>query len=180
MRLQHGDFPSVHCMLIDFDAVSRETLNFTPAIDGDRWWHWINRRPQFLPKPIRLRLKTGRIRDTGWNVRKRYRKDGKARKELLQVVYERSNTTGARIERLFDDLIPNGWKLYPAADRALATHSFLDRIAPPSAILGWEEFPWNDTPFSFHLHRVGRSNSGNRTESDINLLGEVLEHYAAS
>ena len=177
---QHGDFPSVHCMLIDLDAVSRETLDFKPAIDGDRWWHWINQRHRFLPEPIRLRLKTGRIRDTGWNIRKRYRKDENTRRELLRAVYERPNTTGALIERLFDGLIPDDWKLYPAANRALVARGFLDRIAPPSAILGWEEFFWDDVPFGFHLRRVGRTNSGDRTEFDLKLLDEVIDHYATS
>ena len=177
---QYRGFPSVHCMLIDLEAVPVDMLDFTPAIDGDAYWHWINRPHRFLPEFVRLRMKAGRIHDTGWKIMQRYKGSAGSNIELLRPVYRRQETVDARLEKHLGAIIPDSWKLYPPTKEQLADVSFLADTVPEAAARGWEEFYWHNDPFGFHLRRVGRAMMKETIEDDAVLLDKAVRHYAGS
>lgn len=177
---QYRGFPSVHCMLIDLHRAPLDTLDFTPAIEDDRWWHFINQPRRFLPDPLRERFKVQRIRDTGWKIFKGYGKTGEAKTDMLTPFYRLPPTRDVFIDRLVDRFVPERWQKYPHGQETTANRSFIAPLCTAAVENGWEEFYWCDKPFGFHLRRVGRTFMHDKTDDDLTLLSKVLECHAAA
>lgn len=173
---QFRNFPSIHYLLIDGSRVPLDGIDLRPRIDGDWWWRLIS--DDRKPVPFRAALKHGRIRDTGWELYRKYRHDAGVRRELLvphwpgparwtgKLLLRAQAALGARLPRV------------PAFATTITTRqSFLARDFPDDYAAGWEEFYWQGRPFGFHLRRIGRRRKGAATMSDGDRVAAVLAAY---
>jgi hypothetical protein len=147
---QYRYFPSVHFMLIDLKRVPIETVNFTPEIENQRL------TPLFWTTAFRI----GRFRDTGYKIYKRYYSDSQHKTELLVPYFLPSWKTGryVRYEQKIHRILPDLRCVIPKRENYFVTESFLQTMCPYGYDSRWEEFTWNNKPFSFHLRGFGRKN----------------------
>lgn len=176
---QYRLFPSVHFMLVDLERVPRETIDLTPAIAGDRWWRFINRRKTPLPDILRDTLKATRIRDTGWRLHRRYRDDPSVRTETLVLHWSPPAEPRYQWERRLSRILPDSWRKYPADLAGFTEASFLSARWPDVYQLGWEEHVWQSAPFAVHLRKVGREMLDGPLAEDEGLLERFVADVIA-
>jgi len=153
---QYRYFPTIHFMLIDLEKVPVGSIEFLPAIEGDRFWHVVNNDASRLPGWIRRTLKMGRIRDTGWQIYRRYSGDPEFRAETLVPSFRPGKSPRIWLEKQLAFLLPERLRLVPRRAGAFTADSFLEEAYPRAKRRGWEEFYWGGQPFAFHLRSVGR------------------------
>jgi hypothetical protein len=171
---QYRYFPCVHFMLIDLEKVPAGEINFLPLIDGDMVWHLVNSDLSPIPGWLRPTLKIGRLRDTGWQVYRKYLDDPSVRHETLVPSFRPPATARVRLERRLGSALPDRLRLVPGRAGAFTKKSFLEEICPPAWRRGWEEFFWGEEPFAVHLRSVGRAA---RSQSELSLLRDLLEDF---
>ena len=175
---QYRYFPTVHFMLIDLQRAPLETLDFRPLIEKDRVWHWLNQGHIYFPDAIRLTLKICRIRDTGWQIYKRYvEKPGHQHEALIPSYQPPQNARTAFEEKFGGWLWPDRFCFTPQREGYFTQESFLSSMSPTAWEQGWEEFYWQGSPFAFHLRNVGRKSD---SESELPLLRKTLEAFGVS
>lgn len=154
---QPRDFPSVHFLLIDLEQVSLDDLDFRPDFGADRWDAFVSSPRIPLPSALRVLLQVGRLRDTGWRVRKHYR-TSTLTSERLQVHWNRAAALSAAptLHRALERVLPDAFNPYPRNRLELTDQSFLRPVSSLGYGLGWEEFFWQGAPFALHLRGVGR------------------------
>jgi hypothetical protein len=170
---QYRDFPAVHFMLIDLEKVPADSINFLPLIDQDLVWHLMNSNASPIPGWLRETLKIGRIRDTGWQIFRKYFDNPSFRHEVLTPSFRPPDTVRVRLERRLGSRLPDRLRLIPRHPGAFTDESFLEEICPIAWKRGWEEFFWHGKPFAFHLRTVGRAAS---SESEASLARGVLKN----
>ena len=168
---QYRYFPTVHFMCIDLQKVAKQSLDLLPGIKNDRFWHFINHPRPFLPDWLRLRLKIGRIRDTGHKVYRRYAHDESVRFRTLLPSYTPPPTFATWMESKLGRFLEERWCFVPQKDEMFTSDSFLKQRAQQAYWSGWEEFFWKGEPFAFHLRSVGRQSSPIK---DLSLLRRTL------
>ncbi len=171
---QYRDFPSAHFMLIDLEKVPTESINFLPLIEHDLFWHLVNSDASPIPDWLRSTLKIGRIRDTGWQIYRKYFDHPSFRHEMLTPSFRPPDTVRVRLEGRLSSLLPDRLHLVSRRPGAFTEKSFLEELCPTAWEHGWEEFFWGEEPFAFHLRSVGRAAS---SESEVNLARGVLKDF---
>jgi hypothetical protein len=171
---QYRYFPCVHFMLIDLDKAPAGEIDFLPSIDGDMAWHLVNSDRVPIPGWLRPTLKIGRIRDTGWQVYRKYRDHPSIRHETLTPSFRPPATARVRLETRLGALLPDRLRLVPGRAEAFTEKSFLEEIRPAAWALGWEEFFWRDEPFAVHLRSVGRAAN---SQPELSVLRDLLEGF---
>ena len=169
---QYRYFPTVHFMMIDLQKVERDSLDLLPRIEHDRVWHFINHPRPLLPNFVRLRLKIGRIRDTGYQIFRRYVRDPGVRYETFLPSYSPAPTFSTWMESMLAPLVGDRWCFVPQKPGAFTSNSFLREKHLQAYRSGWEEFFWKEEPFAFHLRCVGRRTS---PERETPILRETLK-----
>ncbi len=154
---QPRDFPSVHFLLIDLEQVSLEDLDFRPDFGADRWDALVSNPRTPIPSALRVLLQVGRLRDTGWRVRERYRTSA-LNAERLQVHWNREAALRAApaLHRALEGVLSPSFNPYPRTSDELTDQSFLHPVSSLGYGWGWEEFSWRGAPFALHLRGVGR------------------------
>ena len=158
---QPRDFPSVHFLLIDLGQVKLEDLDFRPDFGADRWDAFVSDPRTPIPSALRTLLQVGRLRDTGWRVRSRYRMSGLTA-ERLQVHWNREAAIDAAptLHRTLMGGLPDAFNPYPRTGAELTDQSFLRPVSSLGYGWAWEEFFWQGAPFALHLRGVGRGITG--------------------
>ena len=177
---QYRYFPSAHFMLIDLAKVRVESIDFLPLIENDSFWHLVNNDSSSIPSWLRTTLKIGRLRDTGWQVYRKYFDHPSLRHQILIPSFRPPDTARVRLEKNLSFLLPDRLCFVPPRPGAFTKQSFLEQVCPQGWTRGWEEFFWNESPFAFHLRSVGRresseaANAAANSDSDIDLVQELL------
>ncbi len=180
---QYAGFPSVHFMLIDLAKVPKATLDLKPTSDSD-WWGltlrkkkapWGGRWPDWL----RDTLRAHRLRDTGWQVYRRYRRQASVKIGMLTPHYVPPDTRRRRAERTFLFFLPDTWRHYPRRADSYTQDSLLKTMLPEAYDDGWEDFFWRGEPFAVHLRRVGRRMRKANHSADEDLLKSFLARISA-
>ncbi len=171
---QYRYFPCVHFMLIDLEKVPAGEINFLPLIDGDMVWHLVNSDLSPIPDWLRPTLKIGRIRDTGWQVYRKYFKHPALRHETLIPSFRPPVTARARLERRLGSVLPDRLRLIPGRAHAFTEESFLEEVCPLAFSRGWEEFFWGEKPFAVHLRNMGRAAT---PQTELSLLRDLLGDF---
>lgn len=171
---QYRYFPSVPFMLIDLEKVPAASINFLPLIENHWLWHLVNSDLSPMPGWLRPTLKIGRIRDTGWQVYRKYFAHPSVRHETLIPSFRPPATARARLERWFSSVVPDRLRLIPGRPGAFTEQSFLEEVCPPAWRRDWEEFFWGEEPFAVHLRSVGRAAS---PHSELSLVRDLLEDF---
>lgn len=154
---QPRDFPSVHFLLVDLEQVRLDDLDFTPDFGADYWDAFVSSPRTPLPSALRVLLQVGRLRDTGWRVRERFRASG-LKSERLQVHWNRAAAleTAPALHRALEGMLPAAFNPYPRSGVELTDQSFVRPVSSLGYGWGWEEFSWQGAPFALHLRGVGR------------------------
>jgi hypothetical protein len=175
---QYRYFPCTHFMLIDLEKVAAAEIDFLPSIDGDMFWHLVNSDLIPIPGWLRPTLKIGRIRDTGWQVYRKYAEHPSIRHETLIPSFRPPATARVRLERRLGAALPDRLRLIPGRTGAFTEKSFLEEVCPRAAPRGWEEFFWGEEPFAVHLRSVGRAaHSQPELNAELSLLKDLLEDF---
>ncbi len=143
---QYRSFPTVHFMLIDLERLPLAELDFRPGIREDSRYRAIV-HAAWLPASIRWLLLLGRLKDTGYRIRRRLISDKGHRHEVLTPHCLRWE------DPLLGRLL-RGCRL--VRDR-VTRESFLRTLCPEGYAAGWEEFFWKGQAFAVHLRNVGRA-----------------------
>ena len=159
---QYRYFPTVHFMLFDLQKVERDSLDLLPRIEHHRVWHFVNHPRPLLPDFVRLPLKIGRIRDTGYQIFRRYVRDPSVRYETFLPSYSPAPTFATWMESRLAPLVGDRWCFVPQQPGAFTSNSFLREKHLQAYWSGWEEFFWKEEPFAFHLRSVGRRTEKHR------------------
>ncbi|MFO0747940.1 MAG: hypothetical protein U1F43_20110 [Myxococcota bacterium] len=172
---QFRNFPSIHCLLVDGRRLPFERLDLRPRIHEDAWWQRINDESRWVP--LRGLLKRGRIRDTGSELHRLYRRDPAILHEELVPHWtgprRLASRAALRVGAALGRRLP-----WAALETTRATpESFLRRDFPDAYADHWEEFFWQGRPFAFHLRQVGRQRLGSATASDAERVAAVLAAY---
>lgn len=164
---QYRGFPTVHFMLIDLQRLPLDELDFTPGMREHGFYRTVT-RATWLPAVLSRLLRAGRLRDTGYRIRKKVLADGGHRYETLVPHYipEWSHSHPGRLLRRLSSLLPDSLR----NKRSYTEESFLRQVAPQGYAAGWEEFFWQGRPFAIHLRNVGRGLATTGSDPELRCL----------
>ena len=177
-------FPTAHCLFVDLQKIPGESLDFTPDVvenggqpgtpsdtgQGNSGGDLLNSGELFRRvkgntfKLLRLsgRGGIGSTKDTGYRVFGRYSRDRGTRYESASPVYEpRAEFRGPMHalswpSRLVERVLPDRLSFFPKRPGYYTKTGFRELGYPDVRHMGWEEFIWQDRPFSFHIRRTRR------------------------
>ena len=170
-------FPSLHCLFVDLSKISRDDLDYTPAMREAAFMEMIRRR--FLKRFFGPRALVGISRDTGYRIYRRSRRDRRIRHECVTPVLRPRQSDpdgGARSTSLgkgLAKLIPDGLSLVPKKPGYFTETGFRDLGFEDVSAVGWEEYLWKGEPFGFHL-RWSSQDPGDQ-ERDRRELARVIQ-----
>ena len=162
-------------MLIDLEKIDLERLNFLPDIGGGWWDNLVSNKRIPLPKCVQRSLQVGLYRDTGFRIRQTFKS---SRFECLIPHFDLEHEVAKLdpIERLLTRVLPDQINVIPQNTSFFTVQSFLKTSSSFAYEQQWEEFFWQDSPFGFHLRRVGRDVQDNQ---DFVELERLLSHYTS-
>ena len=172
---QYRYFPSVHFMLIDLEKVNLEHLNFLPDIGGGWWDNLVSNKKIPMPSFLRQSLQVGLYRDTGFRIRQTF-KNPRFEGLIPHFDLEYEVAKLVPIERFLTRVLPDQINVFPQNTSFFTAQSFLRTSSSFAFEQQWEEFFWQDSPFGFHLRRVGRDVQDNQ---DFVELERLLSHYTS-
>ena len=166
---QYRYFPSVHFMLIDLEKIDLERLNFLPDIGGGWWDNLVSNKRIPFPNFLRRSLQVGLYRDTGFRIQQTFKN---SRFECLIPHFDLEQEVAKLepTERFLTRILPEQLNIIPQNPLSFTAQSFLKTSSRFAYEQHWEEFFWQDSPFAFHLRRVGRDAKDNQDFVELERL----------
>jgi hypothetical protein len=202
--MKYRYFPCIHCLFIDLEKVSLESLNLMPDVPQQiakmtgkttPWREMKAKIRPYVPAFVRdslqlmrwivLNRKTiGKEWDTGSRIYLRYHKAADLNSEYVTPVFRPSDDfigpMGAffLFNQVIESVLPDHFCYVPKKRDYFTPRGFRETGYPDVSRMAWEEFMWQNTPFGFHVRRYPKR-QGNLEDHD-GCLPAALEQFIRS
>jgi len=194
-HIKYRYFPCVHCLFVDLDKVSIQSIDFTPKFDKgitrlEELKHWIPKNLSlvlrslakvFRALTLRDRKSIGSSRDTGYALFRQYGQDSQVRCESVVPVFRSSSDfrgpayATLRLNRLIEKLLPDRLCFIPKKPGYYTETGFRELGYFDTGSRQWEEFIWQGLPFGFHIRGYQQDK---RDETELIAIKQAIENLS--